>query len=318
MGLPASIGLGITLFACSIAGADDISRTSGFVSVADGPVWYEIMGDGEGTPLVALHGGPGGTSCGLQVLGPLGDQRPVVRYDQLGSGRSGRPKDPSLWNRDRFVAALDEIRRDLGLTEIHLLGHSWGGGLAAYYVLETGGAGVKSLILSSPLISTPKWIEDANLLRAELPPDVQATLTEHEQAGTTDSEAYQAATAEFYSRHVTRGDAVESFECPEAPWNPLIYKQMWGPTEFYATGSLVDFDLVPRLHGIRVPTLFLAGEFDEARPESMAEFAELVPGAKLEIIPDVGHASASRAPDRYREIVSAFIENVDALSSKSN
>ena len=42
---------------------------SGFVEVPGGPVWYEVMSEGEGTPLVILHGGPGGTSCGYQRLG---------------------------------------------------------------------------------------------------------------------------------------------------------------------------------------------------------------------------------------------------------
>lgn len=298
---------------CSFtARAGDVPRESGFVTAPGGPVWYEIMGEGDGVPLLVLHGGPGGTSCGLQVLAPLGDDRRVIRYDQLGSGRSGRPADPSLWMRDRFVQELDAVRRDLGLREIHLLGHSWGGALAALYVVETGGAGVRSLILSSPLISTAKWIEDANTLRSQLPPDVQAVLAEHEAAGTTDSAAYQDASKTFYDRHVTRGEAVEKFECPDAPWNPLIYNQMWGPTEFYATGSLRDFDLTAELDKIRIPTLFIAGEFDEARPDTISAFASAVPSARIEVIPNVGHASSSRAPDQYRGIVRAFIESVEA------
>lgn len=286
----------------------------GFIEVPGGPVWYEIMGEGSGIPLVVLHGGPGGTSCSLQVMRPLGDERPVVRYDQLGSGRSGRPDDPDLWQRDRFVRELDALREELGLEQIHLLGHSWGGALAAYYVLETGGEGVVSLTLSSPLISTPRWIEDTNLLRKELPADVQAVLDEHEAAGTTDSAEYQEATEVFYSRYFTRGEAVEDYSCPDAPRNAMIYEQMWGPTEFHATGSLGDFDLVPRLGEISVPTLFVTGEFDEARPETIREFATLLPNARVEVIPGVGHASFSRAPDRYRAIVRGFIDEVEDAS----
>ena len=87
---------------------------------------------------------------------------------------------------------------------------------------------------------------------------------------------------------------------------------MWGPTEFYAPGSLRDFDLTPRLSSIRVPTLFITGEFDEARPETVAQFAKAVPGARFEIIPDVGHASASRKPDLYRQILRDFINEAEA------
>lgn len=302
----------LTIFAITLpATAREVPRMSGFVDVPGGPVWYEIMGEGERAPLVVLHGGPGGTSCGLQVLAALGDERAVVRYDQLGTGRSGRPDDASLWNRDRFVAELDALRAQLGLTQIHLLGHSWGGALAALYVLETGGNGVLSLTLSSPLISTPKWIEDANILRAELPADVQAVLTAEEQAGTTSSEAYQQATNEFYARYFTRGDAVEDYSCPDAPRNPLIYEQMWGPTEFYATGNLKDFDLTQKLKNITIPTLFITGEFDEARPETIKAFSAEIAGSRMIVIPGVGHASFSRAPDFYRSVVRDFMHSAE-------
>ena len=305
------IGFMLVIALSATAQDDDLARKSGFINVPGGPVWYEIMGAGEHAPLVILHGGPGGTSCSLQVLAPLGVERAVIRYDQLGSGRSGRPAESSLWNRDRFVAELDALRAELGLTQIHLLGHSWGGALAAYYVLETGGEGVLSLTLSSPLISTPRWIEDANILRAELPDDVQAVLTAEEQASSTNSEAYQQATNEFYKRYFTRGEPTEDYSCPDAPRNPVIYEQMWGPTEFYATGSLKDFDLTPRLKNITVPTLFVTGEFDEARPETIREFAAEIPRAHMIVIPGVGHASYSREPDLYREMVKDFINSME-------
>jgi len=289
----------------------EVSLRSGFVDVPGGPVWFEIAGDG-GVPLLVLHGGPGGTSCGYQLLYPLADERAVVRYDQLGSGRSGRPTDRSLWQRDRFVEALHTLRTELGLERLHLMGHSWGGALAAYYVLEKGTEGIVSLTLSSPLISTPLWIRDANALRATLEPDVQAALSRHEAAGTTDDPEYLAATEVFYERFVRRGDPVEVVACDDSPRSSLIYNQMWGPTEFYATGSLGDFDLTPRLGEIDVPTLFVTGEFDEARPATVRAFADAVPGARFEIIPGVGHASISRAPDAYRAILRAFLSEAEA------
>lgn len=307
------LALGLLVAASSAVRADG-PRREGFVPVPGGPVWYEVVGAGDGIPLLALHGGPGGTSCGLQLLYPLADERPVIRYDQLGTGRSGRPADVALWQRDRFVEELHALRRELGLSRMHLLGHSWGGALAAYYVLEKGSEGIVSLTLSSPLISTPLWIRDANALRATLDPDVQATLDRHETAGTTDHPDYAAATEVFYAAFVRRGEAVEETRCDDAPWNPLIYRQMWGPTEFYATGSLRDFDLTPRLAGIDVPTLFITGEFDEARPETIRGFAAAVPGARFEVIPGVGHASLSRAPARYRALLRDFIAEAEGSS----
>ena len=289
----------------------------GFINVPGGPVWYKVSGTGPGLPVLALHGGPGGTSCGFSLLEPLGDQRPIVRYDQLGTGRSGRPDDLSLWTVEHFVEELHVLRQQLGLEQMHLLGHSWGGSLAAAYVLEKGTDGIASVILSSPLLSTPLWIEDANYLRRQLPADVQKTLTEHEQAGTTDSDEYKAASEVFNERHVSGGPRGKQPDaCNGAPWSQFVYEYMWGPTEFHATGTLIDFDVTDRLHEISVPVLFIAGQFDEARPERVAEFQKLIPGSKLTVILDAAHGTLGKKPEEYRNVLESFLDSVEAKKKK--
>ena len=81
---------------------------------------------------------------------------------------------------DRFIEELHVIRQELNLDQFHLLGHSWGAALAGAYLLEKGTSGVASVIFSSPLLSTPLWMEDANYLRTQLPQDIQETLNFHE------------------------------------------------------------------------------------------------------------------------------------------
>lgn len=300
------------LFALGLAEARGPAPGEGFVEVPGGPVWYRVSGDGPGIPLLMLHGGPGGTSCGFSHLDFLGEERPLIRYDQLGTGRSGRPDDEALWTVERFVEEVHRVRRHLGLERMHLLGHSWGGALAAAYVLEKGSGGIVSLTLSSPLLSTPQWVEDANELREELPADLQRTLAEHEAAGTTDSEEYQAASEEFYRRHVYAGDRPPEPEaCEGAPWNQEIYEYMWGPTEFRASGKLLDFDLTARLHEIDVPVLFIAGEHDEARPETLARFQGLIPGARLEVLEGLAHATIGKAPQRYADLLEPFLDDTE-------
>ena len=292
--------------------AQSLEPDSGFIEVQGGPVWYEISGNGAATPIMMLHGGPGGTSCAFSNLSSIGEERSIVRYDQLGSGRSGRPDDMSLWQVDRFIEELHTIRMELGLEKMHLLGHSWGGSLAAAYVLEKGTEGIASLILSSPLLSTPLWIEDANYLRSLLPENIQNTLDAHEQAGTLNSDEYQAATDEFYRRHVFGGDRIVPPEnCLGVTSNTEIYEYMWGPTEFFANGTLTDFDLSARLHEIDVPVLFIAGEFDEATPERMRQFQQLIPGSQLMLIEDAAHASYRKKPEEYTATLQTFLEAVE-------
>ena len=101
-----------------------------------------------------------------------------VMYDQLGSGRSDRPKDKSLWTIERFVGELQRVRDALKLDRVHILGHSWGSMLAVDYML-TRPKGVESLILAGPALSIPRFLKDAQALRAELPEEVQANTLEH-------------------------------------------------------------------------------------------------------------------------------------------
>lgn len=285
----------------------------GFVPVPGGPVWYRIYGGGTATPLLIVHGGPGGTSCAFEPLATLlGKTRPVVVYDQLGSGRSGRPIDRALWTAERSVQELAAVRKALGLKKVHLMGHSWGGALVAAYTLGSKPPGIESLVLAGPLLSTKRWIEDANILRSQLPTDVQAVLTQNEQAGTLESPEYRAATEVFYSHFLFHGPQPKlPASCAEAPFNNEIYQLMWGPTEFKATGNLLDFDVTPRLSELKMPVLFLVGRYDEARPETVATFQSAIPGAVLTVFEHSGHEAPIEEYAAYAQTLDNFLSRVE-------
>ncbi|MCU0616112.1 MAG: proline iminopeptidase-family hydrolase [Gemmatimonadaceae bacterium] len=325
--LPGSVALTAMLLACggetetrdatvasdsATVALTGYAATEGFVNVPGGKVFYRIIGDGPGTPILALHGGPGGTSCRFEVLAPLASERRIVFYDQLGSGRSVAPDDSTLWRLPRFVDEVDAVRRALGLDTIHLLGTSWGGALAAEYVLSTKPSGVRSLILSSPLISTPDWIADADSLRGTLPADVQAALDRHEAAGTLDHAEYKAATDSFYARYVRRLPVADQPECAGVTSNSAIYEYMWGPTEFTSTGSLRSWSRAEDLGRLNVPTLFIAGEYDEARPARLAQYRDRVPGAQLVVISGAAHGVLREKTAQYIEALRVFLGDVES------
>jgi len=288
----------------------------GYVDVTGGRVWYRIEGSGPGAPLLLLHGGPGASSGYFQSLAALGNDRPVIFYDQLGGGRSDRPDDLSLWRTERFVEELGQVREALGLDPVHILGHSWGTMLAVDYML-TEPEGVESLILASPAISTPRWVEDAAKQLAEMPPETQEILARNAAAGTTDSEEYLAATMEFYKLHLLRLDPwPPELEAVMNDLNMDVYGTMWGPSEFHATGTLKDYDRTGRLGEISVPTLFTAGRYDEATPETTAWYQSLVPGAQLEIIEDASHMTMIEQPERYVQVVRDFLRGVEEAASE--
>jgi proline iminopeptidase len=280
--------------------------------------WYRVSvpADEGGTPLLALHGGPGSTHLALKVLDALANERAVVLYDQHGSVNSPGPIDLANMTVGAFVEEVDAVRHELGLERVHLLGHSWGGMLALEYAL-TAPSGLESLVLSSTLPSVGLWAEEAQRLRGELLSETREVLERHEREGTTEDPAYKEAAQEFYRRHLCRLD----------PWPPVmeeilsstnleIYNAMWGPSEMYPTGVLADWNVTPRLGEVRVPTLVLCGRHDEATPKMAEVIAAGVPGAELVVFEASSHTAPIEEPEHYVAVVREFLSRVDKAHVK--
>ena len=297
------------LSACADAG---LTPGEGYIEVEGGQVWYQIVGSGNATPLLLLHGGPGAPSHYLKPLERIAVDRPVIFYDQLGAGRSPAPDDRSLWTVERFVNELAQVRAALGVEEVHILGHSWGSMLAMDYML-TRPAGVKSLTFASPVMNASRWAEDARELLKALPEDTRALIEYHESAGTTDSPEYQEAVMDYYRIYLSRSD----------PWSPDLlaafeglntglYGYMWGPSEFTATGTLKDYNREADLPKLNLPVLFTTGRHDGATPETVGHFQSLVPGSEIQIFENSAHMTMLDEPDAYAEAVRSFLNRVDS------
>lgn len=339
--------------------------TDGYISFRGYRTWYESRGDLRGgVPLVLLHGGPGipGNSY-TPLMTQLADRRPVVRYDQLGCGRSDRPNDPSLWRVETFVDELAALRDALKVDEIHLLGHSWGGTLAMEYVL-TKPAGVRSLALSSTLSSTQFWVEEARRLRDAMPAYIVNTMRRFEdrhietavpapplvetRPGIAPDDvrvparmmrrmlpimasapvqrlaswasfvlplrraAYEIAGIAFLRRHLCRIPRLPLVLCQDfLARNQQVYETMWGPSEFFATGVLADWNIEARLGEIDVPTLIVSGRYDEATPAQQQRLKDGIPGSRWTMLEHSAHLTFVEEPDRYREVVTSFLDAVE-------
>ncbi|MDQ1731091.1 MAG: L-proline amide hydrolase [Pseudonocardiales bacterium] len=281
--------------------------------------WYRITGDLDSglVPLLVAHGGPGCTHDYLLRLTALAETerggRPVIHYDQIGNGRSThrRDADPSFWTVEFFIAELQNLLAGLGIADsYHLLGQSWGGMLGADFAVRRP-AGLQRLVIADSPASSALWLEAAAGLRAELPPEINATLLEHEDAGTTDSPEYMAAMQVFYDRHVCRivpnpAEVAATFAALEA--NPTVYHTMNGPSEFHMVGSLKTWTVVDRLPQIEVPTLLISGRYDEATLAAVQPFFDLIPDVRWRIFAESSHMPHVEETDRCLAVIASFLD----------
>jgi L-proline amide hydrolase len=294
--------------------------TEGRVPFRGFETWYRVTGDlGSGrTPLVVLHGGPGATHDYLLANARLAERgRPVVHYDQLGSGNSTHlpHRGRDFWTVELFLEELDNLLGALGIAgRYHLLGQSWGGMLAAEHAVRRPD-GLRSLVIANSPASIELWLAAANRLRRALPPEVQEVLDRHEAAGTTDTAEYQRAMLVFYDQHVCRvvpnpPEVARTFARIDE--DPTVYLTMNGPSEFHVIGTIRDWTIVDRLHRIAVPTLVVSGRYDEATPETVQPFAERIPTVRWELFEASSHMPHVEEPERYLEVVGAFLDEHDA------
>lgn len=280
----------------------------------DWQTWYRITGDLHSgkAPLIVLHGGPGALHNYLLRLTALADTgRAVIHYDQIGCGRSTHlpDKGPDFWQVPLLVEELDNLLRHLDLQGgYHMLGQSWGGMLGAEHAV-TRPPGLKSLVIANSPASMELWVQEANRLRALLPPEVQATLLRHEAAGTTGTDEYQTAVRVFYDRHLCRIPWPEELEASFAGMaeDPTVYHTMNGPSEFHCIGTIRDWSIIGRLEQIRAPTLLISGRHDEATEAVVQPFADRIADVRWTIFENSAHLPHIEETAAYLALVADFM-----------
>ena len=283
----------------------------GFIDVEGGKIWYRIDGDGDKTPLLLLHGGPGSSSYYLEPLKELSKDRPVIFIDQLGCGRSTRITDTTLMKTEKNVAQLEQVRKALKLDRFYLYGHSWGTMLGMDYYLKYP-KGIQALIFASPLFSTQMWMQDADSLILKLPLEHQESIRESDKQKNYSSESYQNAIDAYYKAHLRRSEQRKSQkDSSDLFFGENVYTFMWGPSEFKVTGNLLSYNRLKDLSKITVPTLLTAGEFDEARPTSVKYYASLIPGAQFHLIPNAAHVTMDDNMKENNQVLRDFLNQMD-------
>lgn len=266
----------------------------GYVPVENGNpsaalrTWLYFREIGKGQPIILLHGGPDfDHNYLLPDMDRLSDSFRLIYYDQRGRGRSGEnvlPEDVSL---ESEMADLDRVREFLGLDTVALLGHSWGGLLAMEYAIRYPSR-VSHLILMN---TAPASHDDYMLLRQELPKKRVAGDVEKMKAivSTAKYEEGDLETDAEYNcihfrptvrqpEHLER--VVRSLRLNFTPDG--IRKARAIKDRLYDETWLVsDYNLLPRLQGLDIPTLVIHGEYDLIPAECAEHIAQAILGVRL-------------------------------------
>lgn len=281
-------------------------------------VWTKRFGNNPRIKVLLLHGGPGGSHEYFEALetwlGAEGIE--FIYYDQLGSAYSDQPKDDSLWTTERFVEEVEQVRKALGLNKdnFFLLGHSWGGILAAEYALKYP-QHLKGLVISNMMMSIPDYNRYAEtVLAKQMDPAVVKEVKALEAKGDFENPRYmELLTPHFYAKHLCRlKDWPEPVNRSFSHMNKQIYVLMQGPSEFGASGRLERWDRKADLPKLTMPTLSIGGSHDTMDPEHMKWIATQVKQGSFLLCPEGSHMSMWDDQATYARGLIRFLKEVDA------
>lgn len=286
-----------------------VSR-EGFVPVKGAELYYREIGQGQ--PIILLHGGPDFDHAYLLPdIDRLSDSYRLIYYDQRGRGRSAGNVQPEDVTIESEIDDVDLVRAYFELESAVLLGHSWGALMAMMYALHQPHR-LSHLILMN---SAPASHADRLLFSQHRVTTSAADLQRMKAISSTAvyQEGDLEADAEYYRNHfraalrrpehldrvlanlrlnstpdgIRRARAIEE----------RLYEQTW---------LLDQFDLLPALSQIRIPTLLIHGEYDFCPLACATHIAEAIPGARLAVLPDCGHFAYLEAPEQVREVLAGF------------
>jgi proline iminopeptidase len=284
----------------------------------DFEIAYWVYGSGTET-LLALHGGPGMPSSYLTRLNEVvaEQDRKVVLYDQLGSGDSDWPDDPSIWQIQRFIDEVETVRTTLDLGTVTLYGQSWGGMLSLAYTLGHP-SNVNALVLSNTYASGKHYLLDVSEYRMALGADTHAHMLKCEYEDNLDDPGYQAAVLELNSRHLRRATPYQPARSRrefEEVVGPYLEKTgpayaLWGPHEFRGTGPQAFYDISDRLGEVRVPALVLCGWYDELSAKRCSRpLADGIPDTEFVVFGQSSHfVILEKEADAYLGVIRDFLE----------
>jgi pimeloyl-ACP methyl ester carboxylesterase len=251
---------------------------------------YERAGDGPPILLLPGYVGDARGTFGPQ-LDALAESFTVVAWDTPGSGRSDDP--PESFRLSDFADCLAGFTGALGLGTAHVLGLSFGGGLALEFYRRHPEV-PRSLILAGAYAG---W---AGSLRPE---EVEMRLQQVLRLADLPPETFVGTVlSSMFSPSASR-EVVDAFAANVARFHPAGLRTM--------ARAIAEADLRESLAHIEVATLLLYGGADVRAPLGVAQAMHAaIAGSKLVVLHGVGHVSTLESSERFNVEVRNFLDEL--------
>jgi proline iminopeptidase len=281
-------------------------------------IWTKSIGNNPKIKVLLLSGGPGASHEYLECFESFFPRESIefIYYDQLGTGNSEVPKDASVYELDRSVEEVEQVRKALGLnnTNFYLFGHSWGGIVAMEYALKYQ-ENLKALVVSDMVSSARDYNNyAANVLAKDIEPKALGEIRGIESRKYFGNPRYMELLMQhFYSKHICRlpqwpEPLVRSF----GKLNQEFYTRMQGPSEFGLSGKLISWDRKKDLAKLVVPTLTIGAKYDTMDPGHMKWMAAQVKNGSFLYCSRGSHMCFYDDQETYFHGLVKFIKGVDA------
>ena len=284
-------------------------REEGFTTSTAAPLYWAKHGRKDAPRLLVLHGGPGADHCYLlpQML-HLGERYDLIFYDQRGGGRSKtNAQTPITWR--THVEDLAAVVTELSLDPLSIVGYSWGAMLAMLYAIEQRrnphllAPNRLALINPAPLTREYRRQFEEEFARRQQSPEIQKLREELAASGLKEKDpaayrqrAFELGVAGYFSDPRKASDLT--------PFRVVarVQQSVWE--------SLVDFDLVRDLKGIKIPSIIVHGRDDPIPLASSVEAARAL-GTNLVVLDECGHVPYVEQPEGLFAALDPFLDETN-------
>lgn len=282
-------------------------------AVPGGNIHYLVQNESSlKTPILVVHGGPGLCHDYLLSLTQLIPDHPIIYYDQLDCGLSDKPNDSSLWIIERFVQEIECLQKHLNIQSFILYGHSAGAMFALDYALRNANY-LKGLILSAPVFNMRESAKNLEKVLNNYPEKTKSIfMQEHFSPDTVDRFDLMEARIYHGSRYFCRlpywdDNLLEASQ----KRNIVLHDFMWGPSTFFITGTLLEYNRENELSSLKVKTLVSVGEYEMGDIVFFQKNVSKMQNAKLEIIANASHNPHIEEPLAYANVLNAFLQECE-------